>query len=97
MNGIERRIGRLEKELGSTDERVVVSLRRFSDTDDDGELQEVQEMQCGNTTLARRYDETEGEFIQRAADEALRLADPFNPCAVMIEAKHRTPCSEATP
>lgn len=93
-NGLERRIDRLERELGAKDEKLVVAIRRFSDGDLDGELQEVQ---CGGLTLARRYDETEDEFRERAATEAILQAGEFNPCAVMFETKRCAPmCAPIT-
>lgn len=93
-NGLERRIDRLEREFGAKEEKLVVAIRRFSGTDPDGELLEVE---CGGLTLARRYDETEAEFRERAEAEAIRQAGPLNLCAVMFESKRGTPRSEVAP
>lgn len=81
MSNLERRIGRLEKELGSTDERLLVIIRRFQE---EGELQQ---MRCGETLIDRQPDESEAEFTQRAEDEAMRLSDPLKACVVLIESK----------
>lgn len=85
---IERRIERLEKELGASDERLIVILRRF----EEGELQQ---MRCGETLIDRQPDESEAEFTQRAEDEAMQLSDPLKACVVLIEAKRRAPVMAA--
>jgi hypothetical protein len=81
MNGIERRIERLEKELGSTGERLLVIIQRLSE---DGELTQ---MRCGATFIDRMPDESEAGFTTRAEGEAMRLSDPLNSCVVLIETK----------
>lgn len=86
MSNLERRIERLEKELGTTDERLLVRLQLLSE---DGELTQ---MRCGATFIDRLPDETEAEFTTRAKGEAMRLSDPINPCVVLIETKRGALC-----
>ncbi len=88
MSNLERRIERLEKELGSTDERLIVIIRRF----EEGELLQ---MRCGETLIDRLPDESEAAFTQRAEGEAMRLSDPLKACVVLIEAKRRAPVMAA--
>ncbi|MDP3512742.1 MAG: hypothetical protein Q8S20_08330 [Sulfuritalea sp.] len=86
MSNLERRIERLEKEFGSTDERLIVILKRFAEEGEEGELTQ---MRCGETFIDRLPDENEAAFTQRAQDMAMRLSDPRAACVVVFETQRR--------
>lgn len=84
--GIERRIERLEKELGMTEDRVLVIIRRFGLGDG-----EVTQFRCGDRFYDRLPGETERAFEDRTEHEILANREHQGLCVVMVETRYREP------